>query len=671
LLFSEYVLAKDKRETIRIKTKFLTRDSTLVIACSPNGKYVLTGGTDKKIKVWEIATGRMIKVFSGHKAEIRSISFLAGNNFFISSSTDGIYKVWDFVGERETHTIDKGFSLPVGPFSSSMKALSKDKILAARKNFLEVWELRSGKTLKTFKGHTAPITATALSHTENKVISTSDDETIKLWDLDTGNNIDTKRQSPSRTYHAVCIDNKGRYVFYGGGYNTIVVWDLQNGKTVVLQEGYKGHKEKITAVSVSPDGQFGLAGSNFGNLTLWSLKSEKLIKTFTRNTGPIAAVAFTPNGKYVLAGGAGYILKMWNVSTGKEFRDFVPNPISLEAVALSKDGRYILAGGKGPKFALWDLKVKSLKATTLNSPGIIENFSFSQNGRYFLTSGVRLRLWNLLDRSYIRDFKVKSVFVESAKFSPDDQLIASVGWTKSIELWKVATGERAGILEGHNHYVQSVAFSPDGDLVASGDWGGNIKIWNLTSETEQKNFNDGSHFVESLVFSPDGRKLLSGHSDGKLRLWNTVTGEVERVFLGHQSTVKALAVSSDNSRIISGGGDKKAILWSFITGKPLRTFSEHEGSVESVGFFPGGEKVLTMSKDEKIRIWSARSEGEMVELIAFENGEWVVFSSDGFYQASKEGHNHVNAVLDGKSLPLFKLETTNRNPEKVKIALGR
>ncbi|MCG2814049.1 MAG: caspase family protein, partial [Thermodesulfovibrionales bacterium] len=109
--------------------------------------------------------------------------------------------------------------------------------------------------------------------------------------------------------------------------------------------------------------------------------------------------------------------------------------------------------------------------------------------------------------------------------------------------------------------------------------------------------------------------------------------------------VRSIAVSPDGRYALLGGWDNTIKLWDIATGKEIRTFTGHSGYVISVAFFPDGKYIISGAGDVSVRIWNVATSEEIAVMIGFEDGEWLAITTEGYYNASANGHKYLNVML--------------------------
>jgi WD40 repeat protein len=309
-------------------------------------------------------------------------------------------------------------------------------------------------TLRTLRGHTAPVWSVAFSPDGRRLASGSWDNTIKLWDVETGQEVRTLR----------------------------------------------GHTGGVWSMAFSPDGRLLASGSVGGTVKLWDVgvatkdfSSPPEVRTLRGHSGGVLSVAFSPDGRLLASNSVYYTkttfysaVELWNVETGQKVRTLSGAPVG--SVAFSPDGRLLAAGSDEGTVKLWDVgvatkdfssppEVRTLRGHT----GGVESVAFSPDGRLLASasSDQTVKLWDVATGQEVRTLRGHTWAVTSVAFSPDGRLLASASGDQTVKLWDVATGQEVRTLSGHNGGVESVAFSPDGRLLASGSSDGTVRIWGV------------------------------------------------------------------------------------------------------------------------------------------------------------------------------------------------
>ncbi len=593
---------------------------------SPNGREVLSGSADKSVKLWDMATGRLLRTFEGHSDAVASVAFSADGARVLSGSGDKTLKLWDAATGQllrtfEGHT-DAVTSVAFSPDGRRVLSGSADKML-------KLWNADTGQLLRTFEGHTDAVTSVAFSPDGRRVLSGSADETLKLWDAATGQ-VQRTFEGDQWWINSVAFSPNGAHVLSGSEDQTIKLWDVATGH---LLHSFKGHSDKIKSVAFSPDGARVLSGSHDKTLKLWDAAAGKLLRTIEEaHSQVITSVAFSPDGARVLSGSFDNTLKLWDAASGEVLGAFEGHSQEITSVAFSPDGARVLLGSADKTAKLWDAVTGRL-LRTLEHAWTVTSVAFSPDGAHVLSVDDAAKLWDPATGQVQRTFKGDSYSITVA-FSPDGRRVLSASGDKLLRLWDAATGHLLRTFEGHSASVDSVAFSPDGAHVLSGGEDKTLKLWDAATGQLLRTFEGHEWVVTSVAFSPDGAHVLSGSYDNTLKLWEAATGKLLRTFEGHSAKVTSVAFSPDGAHVLSGGADKTLKLWDAATGQLLLTFEGHFGRITSVSFSHDGRHVVSGSDDTTARVWNTETGDPVVTLIASRDGEWLVLTPEGFFNAS-------------------------------------
>jgi WD40 repeat protein len=437
------------------------------------------------------------------------------------------------------------------------------------------------KQRDTLKGHMGMVYSLAYSPDGKLLASGSDDETVKLWDVQTG--------KERATLPIKLLDEKGNEKFIGPVSSlkfspdsktvcasvdqTIKQWDVQTGKE---RATLKTNTEQEWDVAYSPDGKTLASGSTpltsgisrrDNTITLWDVQTGKERATLKGHKDRVVSVAYSPDGKTLATGSLDMTIKVWSVVTGNEQATLKGHTHLVYCVAYSPDGKTLASASVDKTVKLWDVQTGKERATLKGHAG----------------------------------------FVDSVVYSPDGMTLASTCWDTTIKLWDVKTGKERATLKGDTSSVYSVAFSPDSKTLAS--WGKKsqhegktIKLWDVQTGKERATLQH-TDTVYSVAFSPDGKTLASGSGDKTIKLWDIP------------------AAKKDDKLGVVGPGLPPPSPQSALEPKLRDILKGHTSLVTSVAYSPDGKTLASASNDETIRLWDVKTGGEGPTLIGHEN--WV------------------------------------------------
>ena len=228
---------------------------------------------------------------------------------------------------------------------------------------------------------------------------------------------------------SVAYSPDGKYVCSGSMDNTVRLWNTETGETL---RTLKGHRWWVKSVSFSPDGLYVCSGSWDTTVRLWNVETGVNIHTFIGHTEGVRSVLFSPDGKYICSGSDDRTMRLWEVAT-ETVRTF--NDHRSSTLAFSPDGKYIASGSDIKKVQLWITETGALVHTFNGHTDLVEGVAFSPDQRY-ICSGSRdstVRLWDTATGETKRTFGCHTSGVETVAFSPDGKYICA-GGNKGIQI---------------------------------------------------------------------------------------------------------------------------------------------------------------------------------------------------------------------------------------------
>jgi WD40 repeat protein/uncharacterized caspase-like protein len=245
---------------------------------------------------------------------------------------------------------------------------------------IKLWDLETGKLLQTFSGHSNRITAIAFvpNHADPPIlVSGSGDNTIKLWNCQTGALLDTLL-GHSGWVLAIALSADGKTLVSGSADGSIQRWDLeQREEHKVLAE----HQGWVSCLALSSDGKLLASGSYDNTITLWRFSNGELLHTFSGHRDRIQCVAFCNKDHSLVGASQDHTITVWHLGREKLQRRLVLPDTDNGAIALSQDGGILASSheqtvqlrrlGQDKPFYQLPIRGNQVSAIALSSDGTI------------------------------------------------------------------------------------------------------------------------------------------------------------------------------------------------------------------------------------------------------------------------------------------------------------
>ncbi len=259
---------------------------------------------------------------------------------------------------------------------------------------IKVWNLLTGKLLRTLKGNSEQVLAVAISPGDRTLVSGSynTSQAIDIWDLSTG--IRRNFQSDSHHVWSVAISPDGQSFASSNGDGSIDVWNMRDRK---LRYRLLGHLDTVWSVAISPDNQMLASASSDKTIKLWDLRTKELLHTFTGHSDRVRTVAFSPDGQILVSGSWDKSIKVWNLKTKTLLRSLSGHSGHVNSIAISPDGQIMASGSDDKTIKLWNLPTGELLHTLKQHSGNVNSVSFSPDGNLLISSSgdKTIKVWRL------------------------------------------------------------------------------------------------------------------------------------------------------------------------------------------------------------------------------------------------------------------------------------
>lgn len=302
-----------------------------------------------------------------------------------------IPEFWREIRSMEEHT-DVVRGVGFTPDGRTLISAGYDKTI-------KMYEVSSGRTLNTIKGHNDSICSLAISP-DGATLATGAYKSIKFWNISSGREL---RELPFAQEWVVSLaySPDGRLIgscevcvqaTCSHGAHAVKITDATSGNTVAQ---LAGHKDNVWAIAFSPDSRTCATGSYDGTIKIWDVASGREMRTITGYMGGVCSVAFSPDGSLLASGNGAQTVSLWDWRKGEELYTFTGNLNYLRTVAFSKDGNALVSGGADQTVKLYSVPDRDLLNTFCGHKGNIWQVCFSPDGKMIASCSEdkKVKLW--------------------------------------------------------------------------------------------------------------------------------------------------------------------------------------------------------------------------------------------------------------------------------------
>jgi WD40 repeat protein len=581
----------------------------LFAAFSPDGQLLATCDTDCNVRVWEVATGRLLLICQGHSNWVRFVVFSPDGNILASGGADHTIKLWNVSDGVCIKTLighcHETFSVAFSPNGDILASASGDRTV-------KLWNIRNGNCLKTLTGHTDWVRCVAFSPDGEILASSGADHKIKLWNLETGECLQTLSQHQSWV-RSIAFNPNGDTLASGSGDRTITIWDYHTGECI---KTYTGHTNSVYSVAYSPDGDILVSGSGDRTVKLWDSYTHTCIKTLHKQTNEVCCVAFSPDNQTIACVSLDQTMRLWDYRNGQCLKTWQGNTDWALPVTFSPNGQILASGSNDKTIKLWDWQTGNCLLSLQGHTDFIYGLAFSPNEQILASASTdsTVRLWAVNTGKCFQILQGHTDWAYTVAFHPSSEIIASGSADCTIKLWDWHTGQCSKNLIGHADKICGIVFSPNGQILASASADQTVKLWNWESGHCITTLPAHGARVYTVIFSPDGQTLATCSTDQTIKLWDCETGKCLKILTDHTNWVFAIAFSPDGQILASASHDQTVRIWDVKTGKCQNICVGHAHLVSSVAFHPDGKVIASGSQDQSVRIWDVKT-GECLRIL--------------------------------------------------------
>ncbi len=692
-------------------------ESVNVIAYSHNGKYLLTGGNDNTIILWDFKSGMQVRSYLGHSKGLTCLAFAPNDSQFVSGSYDQTLKIWDTYTGRCMNTIDGyGYAftqVEVNKNGRFMAATNRDKTFS-------LWDLRTATPVFHFFQSVANYgdMADVCFDTCGNIYFATWDGTIFMKDVmkDSDYSRFDTILLPSEFGHlnSLEVTMDGKY-FIGGCDGTaqtmgdFFIIEKATHKIVYRNQNYIGSMGAYSqAISVSADSKYvayctDTDGVHIINLLDFSTEFKFPVKRCT-------VIKFSQGGLF-LSCAENNMVTEYNVRIGTALHEYKGFTKAVRKLQLSSDGK--ITSYHDNALIVWDLQ-------TAKAEPIAESISNTSENKFALNYDRTKIAYEKNEKIYIYDIqrkantKVLSNFNEWPRdflFSHDGNYFAVTG-NQEI-LYNTTTYARTRVTAPLTYgFITTQYFSPDNKLFLTQSFGSDeFSIWDIEAKkksviTYSANdigpFSVSKKYIAAIIkdrlgisqsaFLEDVKnaydKDTARVAEDKDFLYSSASLDAPKYIVvwdrGTQRIVNALKLPSNNkdsytatpditaldfdstgAYIAMASNDNLIRIWNVETGEITKQMQAHHAEVTSISYTKGNKYLISSSTDGSIIVWDGETYEQLATMILIGLEDYIIVTPENYYTCSKNGIKALAFRKENMMYPFSQFDLKFNRPDKV------
>ena len=509
---------------------------------------------------------------------------------------------------------------------------------AARKYARLTWSM-----IRSLEGHQDSITTVAVSPDNSKILTGSADNTIRLWELATGQCVSTFA-GHQNSVTCVVFSTDGTLALSGSRDRTVRLWDVSSGTCLRVLEG---HRDTVEAVAIIADDRKAISASSDGTIRVWDVEVSTCLDVFDEHRGPVMALAADSAGLLAVSGSQDGGIRIWDVAGHRCTHAIEGHSAAIVSITLSNDGRFALSGSRDGTLKVWHPAAGQCLATCTGHQAPILAAAISADGSYAASTSrdQTVRFWDTSNGRCLNTFSGHNGPVTAVAIASDRRFVVSGGEDRTIRVWRtkpipedlsvpalicqavasevaLSTGRafeealhhaRAAIAQGNfleaAKYLRIARAQPGHRRTpeAMHEWRSlytRLPRIHFLGAWEEAGLTQQAGTLKLAYITPNVRYALVVDKENALSLRDLSRGGVVCEFDRETGAVMSACLTDDGTRALTGGWDIK--FWDAQTGKLLRQFERQPEMVNSVDITKDARYAASAS-GRAVKIWDVET----------------------------------------------------------------
>lgn len=458
------------------------------------------------------------------------------------------------------------------------------------------------------KGHELAVLTVAVSPDSNYVATGSRDKTIKLWELSTGREV-RSFLGHTASINQIDFSKDGKYLISGNGDGTARIWEVATGKEL---HSVKPDEERVTDVAYDPNGKFFVTVGFGQKVRVWDVLTKKKLAEMEADgyagSGGLIHVAISPNGAWLAVGEDGFTANVYQTSDWKKVYTFNTSTLHSSCggcytdVQFTPDSKYLIKASNNDAVLRYDLSNGKSVTTYSKEVEDLKSVAVSiTNKLLVLCTENSVTLYNTDRGDSLRTIRPDTdAALNQATLTADGKHVLIACDNNTVLIYNNTNGKKVSQLTGflNSRDKGGITYDPNNY------WDANIARY--------------LRYKGNVILSRDSKTLLRGKFGTKAKRWDIVTGKGEMEYVGHEKAVLCYRYNREGNLLLTGGADGMLILWDTKKGDTLRTIKSYDEPVFDVNFSYDETKIVSSSWDGTLKIHEVAT-GKRLQYIDLDN----------------------------------------------------